>query len=92
MDKTIYGQVQTLYTRSGSVTYSVDISHIGLVTHRTIKAPNVPLLQQLATNEGDKWNEEWQAKQQRQSQLQAKQAGTETALRRTQEAQALMNN
>lgn len=92
MDKTIYGQVQTLHTRSGSVTYSVDISHIGLVKHRTIKAPNVPLLQQLATNEGDKWNEEWQAKQQRQSQLQAKQAGTETALRRTQEAQALMNN
>lgn len=92
MDKTIYGQVQTLYTRSGSVTYSVDISHIGLVKHRTIKAPNVPLLQQLATNEGDKWNEEWQAKQQRQSQLHAKQAGTEIALRRTQEAQALMNN
>lgn len=92
MDKTIYGQVQTLHTRSGTVTYSVDISHIGLVKHRTIKAPNVPLLQQLATNEGDKWNEEWQAKQQRQSQVQAKQAGTETALRRTQEAQALMNN
>lgn len=92
MDKTIYGQVQTLYTRSGTVTYSVDISHVGLVKHRTIKAPNVPLLQQLATNEGDKWNEEWRSKQQRQSQLQAKQAGIETALRRTQEAQALMNN
>lgn len=103
MDKTIYGQVRSLRTKSGQITYSVDITHIPLAKHRTIKAPSVQLLQQLSTNEGDKWNREWVLKQQKQADnhakqaqklttAQAKQAGTETALRRTQEAQALMNN
>ena len=103
MDKTIYGQVRTLRTRSGQTTYSVDISHISLAKHRTIKAPTVQLLQQLSTSEGDKWNSDWQIQQQKQAdnrakqvqkltEAQAKQAGTESAIRRTQDAQALMNN
>ncbi|MFM2222473.1 MAG: hypothetical protein RLZZ78_730 [Armatimonadota bacterium] len=92
MDKTLYGQVHTLYTRSGLVSYSVDITHPGLAKHRTIKAPNVPLLQQLATNEGDKWNSTWLLQQQKLSEVKAKQAGNDTASRRTQEALALMNN
>jgi hypothetical protein len=63
-----------------------------LAKHRTIKAPNVPLLQQLATNEGDKWNSTWLLQQQKLSEVKAKQAGNDTASRRTQEALALMNN
>ena len=103
MEKTIYGQVRTLRTRSGQTTYSLDISHISLAKHRTIKAPTVQLLQQLSTSEGDKWNSDWQIQQQKQAdnrakqvqkltEAQAKQAGTESAIRRTQDAQALMTN
>ena len=74
-------------TRTGIVTYGIELEHLGLKKHRVIKDRDLDILERRATLQLEQWEEQWVKKQARQAAADARAAAQREKEQAQREAQ-----
>ena len=74
-------------TRTGIVTYGIELEHLGLKKHRVIKDRDLDILERRATLQLEQWEEQWAKKQARQAAADARAAAQSEKEQAQREAQ-----